>query len=49
MRRYAKVEIIASSVEYHYFQRFNRTRAGFGRQGAGFPTNKDEVFIKVST
>ena len=53
MKRYAKVEIIASSIEYHYFNRWNKTRLnlGYGRQTAGFgggSVNPDEVFIKVS-
>lgn len=53
MRRYTKVDIVASSVEYHYFQRANRSRFAYGRQNNGFPggfvstPNRDEVYIKV--
>lgn len=51
MRRYTKVEIIASSVEYHYFQRFNRSRLAYGgSQNSIFSpgSNRDEVYIRVS-
>lgn len=52
MKRYAKVELIASSIEYHYFTRWNKTRLnlGYGRQTGGFGSsvNPDEVFTKVS-
>ena len=53
MRRYAKTEIVASSLEYHYFQRANRSRFAYNRQTPGFPggytgvPNRDEVFIQV--
>lgn len=51
MKRYAKVELIASSIEYHYFSRWNKTRLNNGRQSSGFASvgvNRDEVFVKVS-